>query len=781
MKLIHLSFKSQLFTRLFLLFFITCTSGLYAQKSVRVVSAFEDNWKFIKEDVKGAERLEHDDAAWRTLSVPHDWSIEGPYSRDNTTGRGGGYLPSGIGWYRKSFTIPKAHADKKVFIEFDGIMANSDVWINGNLLGHRPNGYIGFRYDLTPYLLAGKPNVIAVRADNSVQPASRWYTGGGIYRHVRLIAANPVHVAQWGVFVTAKDVSDKSAALSIKTSIENESSFDQIITLETKILGPKGKAVKTLRSSQTILAGKSADFEQNVLVSNPQLWDIESANRYKAVTKILSGKKVLDDETTVFGIRNFRFEAATGFYLNGRNLKIKGVCLHHDAGAVGAAVPASIWRKRLNALKELGVNGIRTAHNPMAPEFYDLCDELGLLVMDETFDTWRARKSNGENGYNLFFDKWWERDTRDIVMRDRNHPSIIIYSVGNEIRDDLNSPAGFKTFTDQRDLINKLDGTRPVTMALFRPNSAKVYDNGFVELMDVVGQNYRESELVQAHLSKPERKVLGTENGHTIDAWLTLRDNPFMSGQFLWTGIDYLGEANWPAIGSNQGIIERTGLIKPRGYQRQSWWAEKPMVRIARNDKSGLDGFVSDWTPADLNTSGDMRVQVYSNCEEVELFLNGKSLGSKPLPQNASPFTWNVDFVPGTIKAVGKNGGKIVSEHELKTAGKPAKIILTADQSRLSNNFEDAVIVTASIVDENGILCPNTDSKITFKVSDKGFINGLDNGSITSTESYKGTERRVNKGKVMAIIQANARKGVITIEAFADGLTPGRTVLKIRK
>jgi len=780
MKLIDISIITRPFTRLFLLFLITYTSGLYAQKgkAVRSVSAFEDNWRFIKEDVKGAEKHEYNDTAWRILSVPHDWSIEGPYDRNNTTGRGGGYLPSGIGWYRKSFTIPKAHADKKIFIEFDGIMANSDVWINGNLLGHRPNGYIGFRYDLTPYILSDKPNVIAVRADNSVQPASRWYTGGGIYRHVRLIAANPVHVAQWGVFVTAKDVSDKSASLHIKTSVENESSSSQIITLETTILGPNGKAVKTLQSSQTISAGKSADLEQNVLISNPQLWDIDKANRYRAVTKILFGKKVLDDETTVFGIRDFGFEAATGFYLNGKNLKIKGVCLHHDAGAVGAAVPASIWRKRLITLKELGVNGIRTAHNPMAPEFYDLCDELGLLVMNETFDTWRARKSNGENGYNLFFDKWWERDTRDIVMRDRNHPSIIIYSVGNEIRDDLNSPAGFKIFTDQRDLIHKLDRTRPVTMALFRPNSAKVYDNGFVELMDVVGQNYRESELVQAHLSKPERKVIGTENGHTIDTWLTLRDNPFMSGQFLWTGIDYLGEAVWPAIGSGQGLIERTGEIKPIGYQRQSWWSDKPMVRIARNAGSGKQ--LSDWTPADLS-SKEERVQVYSNCDEVELFLNGESLGTKPLAENASPFTWNVAFASGTIKAVGKNAGKIAVAHELKTAGKPIRIALTADQSRLTNNFDDAAIVTAAIVDENGIVCPDTDSEIAFKVSGQGILNGLDNGIVTSTESYKGTERHVNNGKVMAIIQANARKGTITIEAFAEGLIPGKVSLKVKK
>ena len=772
---------ANLFKGLVILICIFFSSALLAQNgNARKVSAFEDNWKFIKEDVSGAEKPDFKDNTWRTLSVPHDWSIEGPYDRNNSTGRGGGYLPGGIGWYRKTFTVPQADAKKKLFIEFDGIMANSDVWINGKHLGKRPNGYIGFRYDLTPHLNAGKPNVIAVRADNSVQPASRWYTGAGIYRHVRLITSNPVHIAQWGVFVSTKDVTNKAATVNIKTRIENESSAPQEITLQTSVLGPDGKTLKSMETTQSIFPGKPATFEQNISVSNPLLWDVNSPNLYRTETKVLSGKTVSDNETNVFGIRDIRFEAATGFHLNGKNLKIKGVCLHHDGGAVGAAVPAAIWKKRLLTLKELGVNGIRTAHNPMAPEFYDLCDELGLLVMDESFDTWRAKKGNAENGYNLYFDKWWEADTRDMVMRDRNHPSIVIYSVGNEIRDDLNSPAGFKTFTDQKDLIHKLDGTRPVTMALFRPNSAKVYDNGFVELMDVVGQNYRENELVQAHESKPARKVIGTENGHTQNAWLTLRDKPYMAGQFLWTGIDYFGEEDWPSIGHGSGIIDRTGAINPEGFQRQSWWSDKPMVHITRSaGNAGSGRLVSDWTPDDFDTYDEGRVQVYSNCEEVELFLNGKSLGVKPLAKNASPFTWNVTFAPGTIKAVGKNGGKVVTEHELKTSGKPAKIRLTTSQPELTNSFDDAAIVTATIVDENGVPCPNSDNPISFKVSVQGIINAVDNGSLISTEMYKASERTANMGKAIAIIQANAPKGNVDILATSPGLAQGTVSLEV--
>lgn len=763
-----------------ILAFTAYASILLAQPNARKVVAFEDNWRFIKEDVNGAEKQDFDDKSWRTLSVPHDWSIEGPYDRANSTGRGGGYLPGGIGWYRKAFTIPAADANKKIFIEFDGVMANSDVWINGHHLGQRPNGYIGFRYDLTPHLNKGKANVIAVRADNSVQPASRWYTGAGVYRHVRLITANPVHVAQWGVFITTKDVSAKSAAVTVKTAIENKSAASKTITLQTTIVGPEGKTIKSVQSAQTIAAGKSVDVSQNIIVDKPQLWSLEKTNRYQAVTKILSGKSVLDEETNVFGIREFRFDAATGFHLNGQNMKIKGVCLHHDGGAVGAAVPAAIWRKRLITLKELGVNGIRTAHNPMAPEFYDLCDELGLLVMNETFDTWRARKSNAENGYNLFFDKWWETDTRDIVMRDRNHPSIIMYSVGNEIRDDLNSPHGFKTFTDQRDLVHKLDGTRPVTMALFRPNSAMVYDNGFVELMDVVGQNYRESELVAAHKAKPTRKVIGTENGHTLAAWLVLRDEPYMAGQFLWTGIDYFGEADWPQIAHGSGIVDRTGAVKAEGFQRQSWWSDKPMVHIVRSSaNAGVGKLVSDWTPDDIDTYDEARVQIYSNCQEVELFLNGKSLGTKPLAKNASPFTWTVTFEEGTLKAVGRNNGKVVAEQEYKTAGKPAKIRLSTDQSKLDNNFDDAAIITATVVDEHGNVCPNADLPLSFTITGAGIINAVDNGSLVSTEGYKTSQRLTQQGRAIAIVQANADKGKVEISASSPGLASGSIILEV--
>jgi beta-galactosidase len=362
----------------------------------------------------------------------------------------------------------------------------------------------------------------------------------------------------------------------VKTAVLNESGQSAQITVETSVLDPAGKIVKTAQVKQTVAAGKNIAIDQDIVVPNPKLWNLESPDLYQTLSKVIVNGKVIDDQLNPFGIRAFKFDAATGFWLNGKNFKLKGACLHHDGGAVGAAVPLSVWKFRLERLKEVGVNAIRTAHNPVAPEFLDLCDQMGFLMMDETFDTWNSAKNNGEKGYNRFFTEWWERDTRDMVLRDRNHPSIVIYSVGNEIHDDLNSPEGFKKYKDQQDLVHLLDPSRPVTMALFRPANSKVYTNGFAETMDVVGQNYRENELVALHNQKPDLKVIGTENTHVIQQYLALRDNPFMAGQFLWTGFDYLGEADWPQITNGQGLFDRIGSWKQQSLQRQSWWSEKP-------------------------------------------------------------------------------------------------------------------------------------------------------------------------------------------------------------
>ncbi|MGO4379627.1 glycoside hydrolase family 2 TIM barrel-domain containing protein [Pseudoduganella sp. RAF19] len=734
---------------------------------------FDADWRFLKAEAKGAEQPGFNDARWRKLSVPHDWSIEGPYDQASPVGRGGGYLPAGVGWYRKQFTLPATDAKRRVRIEFDGVMANSEVWINGKLLGKRPYGYSSFSYDLTGNLKFGKGqvNTIAVRADNSVQPASRYYTGSGIYRHVRLVSTEAVQFGEGGVFVTTPELSADSARVHLQSDVRNKSGAGGEYTLQVTIYDPSGKAVQTSESRQAIGAGQSAVMAQDIAVAAPQRWSIETPALYRAVATLRQGSTVLDEQTTTFGIRDFKFDADTGFWLNGVNLKIKGVCLHHDAGALGAAVPLDAWRRRFELLREMGVNAIRTAHNPVAPEFLDLADQMGFLVMDENFDTWNEAKQHAEQGYNRLFTDWWEADTRAIILRDRNHPSVILYSVGNEIHDNLNNPEGFRKYKQQQDLAHQLDPTRPVTMALFRPGLSKVYENGFADMMDIVGQNYRENELVAAHKANPKRKVLGTENNHALSAWLALRDNAFMSGQFIWVGFDYLGEADWPMTTYDQGLFDRAGNWKPRGYQRQSWWSLKPVVHIVRKqDNGGVGSWRADWTPTDMQTYDDAKVEVYSNADEVELFLNGTSLGAKPKPKNDSPRGWDVTFAPGTLRAVARNSGKEVAVDELKTAGAPARIALSSSRPALTPDFDDAAFVWAQVVDANGIPNPNATAPITFSINGPGVLAAVDSGNNTSHEAYQSTQCKPQYGRCLAIVKASAAGGAITLKAAAPGI-----------
>nr|WP_315196171.1 glycoside hydrolase family 2 TIM barrel-domain containing protein [uncultured Flavobacterium sp.] len=771
--------KTQRFILSFLFILVFTTTAVFSQG--RKTISFDASWQFSIGEIADAEKPAFNDKTWRTLNVPHDWSIEGPYDRENPSARGGGYLPTGIGWYRKSFELDTVDTAKTFTVEFDGVMANSDVWINGKHLGKRPYGYISFTYDLTPYLNfgKGKTNVIAVRADNTIQPASRYYTGAGIYRHVRLVAVNATHFKHWGTQITTPNPTAQKAVVNIKTEIENNGTAGTY-KLQIDIIDSKGKIVKSIESQENITGNKISEFSKDIEILNPKLWDIEEPNLYTAVTKLYSGKTLVDNQTISFGIKNAEFRAETGFWLNNKNYKIKGVCLHHDGGAVGAAVPLGVWKERLKKLKEVGVNGIRTSHNPVAPEFLDLCDQMGFVVMDETFDTWTAAKHNGEKGYNLYFKDWWEQDTKDMILRDRNHPSIVIYSIGNEIHDDLSYPEGYKTYKMQEDVVKKYDNTKPVTMALFRPANSKVYLSGFAEQMDVVGQNYRENELIAAHEAHPTWKVIGTENTHVLVQWLALRDKPYMAGQFLWTGYDYLGEADWPETTNNQGLFDRAGNWKQQSLQRDSWWSSKPVVHIVRkSDNAGAGFWVSDWTPSDFDTYDNAKVNVYSNCDEVELFLNDKSLGALKKPADDSPREWNITFEGGTIKAIGKNNGKIVAQEEHTSAGKPAKIILTKSNATIANNWDDVSFITATIVDEKGIRCANADNQIKFTITDSGKIIAVDNGNIISHEGYQGSATRAYQGKAIAIIKAAKDSGTITIKADAEGLGQGSLPVEI--
>jgi beta-galactosidase len=681
-------------------------------------------------------------------------------------------------------------------------MANSDVWINGFHLGKRPFGYVGFRYELTGHLrFGGTPNVIAVRADNSRQPASRWYAGAGIYRHVFLTITDPVHFEAQSTTVTTPEVTAARATVRLHSVVLNQSSVAPVARAAVKaavqytILAPDGRVVRTVETPpQIIAASRSGAFDQAAVVMRPDRWDIRTPRLYRVRAKVLVSGATRDSEEIPFGIREARFEAATGFWLNGRNLKIKGVCLHQDAGALGVAVPPAAWKTRLSTLKQLGVNAIRTAHNPPAPDFLDLCDRMGFLVMDELFDTWTAAKNPYD--YHLYFKDWARRDTRDTVRRDRNHPSIILYSIGNEIRDTPNPAAAIPILTMLRDTCHENDPTRPVTQALFRPNASHDYDDGLADLLDVIGQNYRENELLAAHEAKPTRRIIGTENGHDRRVWLALRDNPAYAGQFLWTGIDYLGEARrWPTVGAGSGLLDRTGRPRPLAYERQSWWSDSPMVyavrRVAAGGATPADpGFeplqrrqqtFPDWTPQSLDAH-DENVEVYSNCESVELFLNDRSLGAQRRPADASPRTWKVPFEPGTLKAVGRNAGKPVASHTLRTAGKPAKIMLSTDYATLTSDSNDISTVTASVVDANGVPVPTANDTIRFTAAGPGTIAGVDSADNTSHEPFRADTRRAFQGYCIALIRATGSGTLpktLTITASALGLTDGAVTIRV--
>lgn len=761
-------------------------------RPARLTHPFDDGWRFFKGDVRGAERPEFDDASWRLLDVPHDWSIEGPFDESNPTGKDGGYLPAGFGWYRKHFVAPAGHSKRRVFVEFDGVMANSDVWVNGRHLGRRPYGYVGFRYELTKHLDFGRPNVIAVRADNSGQPASRWYTGAGIYRHVRLVATDPVHIAHWGTFVTTPRVADASATVNVRSTVVNGSDAARAVSLQVELVGPDGRVAGAAETSpRRLAAGETADFAQEVVVKSPVRWDTRNPALYRAVARVRERKKVLDDETVTFGIREFKFEPATGFWLNGRNFKLKGVCLHHDGGAFGAAVPLRVWERRLEVLRRFGANAIRTAHNPPAPEFLDLTDRMGFIVMDENFDVWTVKKR--EYDYHRYFDEWSHIDTRDMVRRDRNHPSVVIYSTGNEIHDTPKPDLAKRILAGLIEVFHREDPTRPVTQALFRPNVSRDYDNGLADMLDVVGQNYREKEILAAYHQKPTRKILGTENTHTREQWLALRDNPPYAGQFLWTGIDYLGESpGWPMVAENFGLLDRTATPRPRAFQRLSWWGEVPVVYAARrvahapapptDPGYGLDRhpqvLFPDWTPRDLSPH-DEEVEVYSNAEQVELFLNGRSLGSKARPSDDAPRNWKVPFEPGTLRAVGTSGGRVVATHELKTAGRPARVLLSVDKSRLAHAWDDVVYVEATVVDAAGVVVPSAADLVTFNAAGAGRVVAVDSGDNASHEPFQAARRRAYQGRCFAVLKADRPRGRIDVTAAAAGLGPGAVSVEV--
>jgi len=790
---------------------------------------FDDGWRFFKGDAPGAEKPEFADSTWRALTLPHDWAIEGPF--DATANPHTGALPIfGTGWYRKTFTLPATAKDRFFSIEFDGAMSNSHVWINGHDLGGRPYGYIGFAFDLTPYLhFGGQENVLSVRLAPEDR-SSRWYPGAGIYRNVWLDVTGPVHVARWGTYVTTPEVTDDRATVAVRTEIRNRNNSEARITLDTTLLDAAGKAVSHSTDSVTIPANGTQTAAPSLTVSRPERWDIDHPYLYSVVSEVKEGNKVVDRYLTPIGIRTIAFDRNKGFLLNGRAVKLQGVCNHHDLGALGAAVNRRATERQLQIMKAGGVNAIRTSHNPPSPELLEFCDRLGLLVMDESFDMWREAKV--PNGYAKFFDQWSERDVRDMVHRDRNHPSIIMYSIGNEIPEQ-NRPQGGEMAKRLTGFFHQEDPTRPTTSAFNNPVEA--IQNGLGANVDLFGVNYRPWMYEQFMKDHPDWIVFGSETASCVSSrgvyhlplekyekhpsleltsydiisppWAYLPDAEFfyqdklpnVLGEFVWTGFDYIGEptpyfngrganrTDWPSRSSYFGMVDLAGFPKDRYYLYQSVWTKKPMVHVV---------------PANWNWKEGQTIPVmcYSNAEETELFLNGKSLGRKkrfsepvelPVGPNVSQtrkFTskfrlmWQVPFAAGTLKAVAYTGGKQVASDEVRTAGAPARVKLLPDRGVITADGDDLSFVTVRIEDKDGNLCPVADNLVKFAVTGAGSIRAVDNGKAASVESFQADYRKAFNGLALLIVSSKSGEpGRVHIAAISDGLATGTADITTRK
>jgi beta-galactosidase len=771
----------------------------------RHTTPLSDGWRFVQGDPEGAETANLDDSKWATVSVPHDWAIAGPFDVKARAGGAGAFLPTGVAWYRKTLDVKPAPG-RRVFVELDGVMERSGVWINGRHLGYRPSGYVGLRYDVTDFLRADGPNILAVRADTSFAPSSRWYAGSGIYRKVRLIETGDLHVEQGGAFVSTPTIAKDRAVAKVSVEVTNSGAADARAGLEIVVSGPDGKVVaRQSVASVAVGVARTETLSAEVAIPSPRLWDLATPDLYQASVRVVGADgQTTDTETIPFGIRDARFEAETGFWLNGKNLKLKGVALHADGGALGAAVPLAIWRQRFTALKALGVNAIRTAHNPPSAEFLDLADQMGFVVMDETFDQWNVAKTPGD--YHLFFGDWHKRDARDMLRRDRNHPSVVLWSAGNEIHDTAYPVQAKAALKSLLDVMHAADPTRPVTMALFRPNVTGDYDNGLADMLDVVGQNYRENELTAAHEAKRSRKIVGTENSKTRGSWVAVRDYAPYAGMFLWTGVDYLGEADrsgWPNIDNPSGLLDRTGAVKTVGLQRAGWWAEQPVVHVVRNAAPAApppsnDGagpapalptmiavatppprseILDDWTPADLSPHPET-IEVYSNCASVEVTLNGKAVGAKPLPADGSPRQWSVTFAPGEVVASCGGSGP---RDTLRTAGKPVRLVLTTDDKAVGSSFDDLAVVRAQVVDARGVVVTSSDAAIRFSVSGQGRFVAADNGAPTDHTPFASPTRQAFRGRAVAFVRGTGQDGAVTVQASAPGLKPATLTLSAAK
>ncbi|MCD7931544.1 MAG: DUF4982 domain-containing protein [Tannerellaceae bacterium] len=789
----------------FLLFFIASSQ---AQVSFGVPTSINDNWKFHPGDVQEAVSPGFDDEKWRSVDLPHDWSVREPLSPSLASGTG--FLPGGIGWYRKTITIPESEKGNKVFLYFEGVYNRSEVFINGHSLGKRPNGYISFMYDATPYIEYGKENLISVRVDHSRSADSRWYTGSGIYRNVWLVYSNPVHIDQWGVYAYPEQATKSRGKLAVEVSVKNESAGDASLQVINELLNPAGRSVGQNKQTVKVKTGATGKVRSTIHVSNPELWDLDSPALYTLKTTVLQNGQVIDATTTTTGFRTYTFDPDKGFALNGKWMKMKGVCIHHDAGVLGAAVTREVWKRRLLTLKEIGCNAIRTSHNPQAPDLYDLCDELGLLVMNEAYDEWEFPKRKWIEGWNVgtpgfdgsydFFEEWGEKDLIDMVLRDRNHISVFAWSIGNEV-DYPNDPYSHPV----------LDGDGTFTQAIFggyqkeAPDAMRLgdiakrlaavvrqYDNRAVTAglagvamsneteypgaLDIAGYNYTESLYQTDHEKYPERVIYGSENRHDMEAWKAVRDNEYIFGQFLWTGIDYLGESGrWPSRGFYSGLLDFAGFIKPRGYFRKALWSDEPSIYLGTyipRSERGWGNYISQdaWPIWNYPEGETVRVVCYTNAAKAKLELNGVTIGeTKDYNDENGIIYWDIPYQAGKLEVIGYDtNDKETSRYAIVSSARPYALQVTEADTHISKD-KGVAHITVQVVDEKGIPVMVSDDELFCHIQGPGKLLGLETGNNSDMTDYIDNRHRVFHGRIMIYVQAQ-EEGEIKVNLTAPWL-----------
>lgn len=790
------------------------------EKSVRMINKIDSDWLFYLGEVPEANGSAIDDSQWRKIDLPHDWSIEHIPDSTNPSGVAGGFTMGGIGYYRKKIMIPDDYKNKSIFIKFDGIYKNSTIWINEKCIGKQQYGYVSFYFDITKHLILGKENTITVRVDNSFQPADRWYSGSGIYRHVWLEVVDPVHVPVWGTYITCTNVTDKRATVAVETEVNNTLDQEQVIVLLSEIFGTDGTKIAVQKKELAIQASASLKVSQEFEIQNPNRWDVYQPNIYKVKTTILKSGKAIDEYDTDFGIRTVEFSSEKGFLLNGKQIKLKGVNLHHDGGCLGAAVPAAVWEYRLDALIKLGVNAIRTSHNPAMEELITLCDKKGILVFNEINDKWAIPWLYWQGQSDTVFINQHKKDFLDhyinnlslFVDRDKNHPSVIIWSIGNETLEQLIAvEEGRVIVQNMVSWLHKNEPTRKVTCGM-HPGNEKEHEvpTSLLHEFDVLSYNYRTHQFKDWKKKYPELICIASETKqynnwfgednhclYTIDfsknSWWHVNDD-FICGQFIWAGIDYLGEsAGWPDKGLRGSILYSNAEPKANAFFTQSIYDEKPMVRITVFDKEkaahlrNAATWQKSWWPAPISShwnwqqsdSTKLEVVVFSNCETVELLLNDQSLGEKNSEEgNKNIFKWNVQFKEGILKAIAKNKDVKQAEHELVTAGTPAVVALYPSKAVLSADNDDAVVIVAKVLDKNGNLCPLATNFIRFESSGPCKWLGVDNGDMADHYQWKGKEVKVQNGVATCIIQSDGNKGSIKIKGLSDNLRSVETEIR---